>query len=249
LKFESVNYSSHGISIKGWFIPATTGSKPEAAIVLVHGWSSNAAMMLPLARVLAGGEFSVLLYDARGHGASGNDGPITIRKMAEDVIAGVDFLSRRSDVDQSRIGILGSSMGGSSAILAASIEHRIRAVVSISAFANPSTITKDFLHRIRVPSWPCHPYIFKTIERWLGSTMNEVAPEIRIDRVPAPLLLIHGEADREISPVNLRALWNHASKVNATKVLIPNRGHYDVLRDIGCSEAVTSFFSRHLSAP
>jgi dipeptidyl aminopeptidase/acylaminoacyl peptidase len=111
--------------------------------------------MLPLARVLHHAGFSVLLYDARGHGGSGQSGPITIRKMGEDIIASVEYLVSRNDIDPSNIGVLGSSMGGSSAIVAASIDDRIRAVVTVSAFASPTAITKDFLSSFHIPSWPC----------------------------------------------------------------------------------------------
>lgn len=48
LPFESTIYSSQGVPINGWFIPVAPATSPPPAVVLTHGWSRNAAEMLPL---------------------------------------------------------------------------------------------------------------------------------------------------------------------------------------------------------
>jgi dipeptidyl aminopeptidase/acylaminoacyl peptidase len=57
----------------------------------------------------------------------------------KDVVSVVNFATVRSDVDANRIGILGISMGGASAILAAAKDKRIRAVVHDSGFSRCPT--------------------------------------------------------------------------------------------------------------
>jgi uncharacterized protein len=246
LPFEAIQFSSHGVPIKGWFIPAASQSLRQPAIVLAHGWCKNAADLLLIARTLHQRDFALLLYDARGHGASGADGPITILKMAEDIVAAIHYLVTRSDVDQNRLGLLGRSIGGSAAIVAASLEPQIRAIVSCSAFADPKTLTRDFLARLHVPPALFSRAVFFFIERWLGTTLDNVAPQKRVSQIIAPLLLIHGEADRFIRPSNLETLYARASHETSQQLLVPRRGHSDVIRDPRCSQAIVTFFSNNL---
>jgi pimeloyl-ACP methyl ester carboxylesterase len=245
MEFERVEYFSHGIAINGWFIPAESNAFQLPAIVLAHGWCKNAVEMLPLARLLSQAGFPLLLYDARSHGASGEDGPITILKLAQDIIAAVDYLEGRPDVDKDKLGVLGRSIGGSAAILAASTDQRIRALVSCSAFADPKTLTKDFLAMKHIPADIFAPLVFRFIEGWLGTRMNSVAPQNRLVEITSPILLVHGEKDWYIKPSNMEILHARASQ-HAECVLIPGRGHSDVMRDPLCMQEIVSFFDKNL---
>ena len=246
LPFEAVQFPSHGVPVRGWFVPAASSAPGRPVIVLAHGWSKNSAELLLLARLLHIADFGLLLFDARGHGASGADGPITILKFAEDIVAGIDYLHTRTDVDASRLGVLGRSIGGSAAIVAASMEPRIRAVVSCSAFADPKALTRDFLAMLHVPSRLYARPVVRFIEQWLGTSMDGLAPQNRVGQITAPLLLIHGEADRYIRSSNLETLYTRASREHTQRLLVPNRGHSDVIRDIRCSQEIVAFFGRNL---
>ncbi len=246
LPFEAVQFSSEGIPIKGWFIPTASNTAPQPVIVLAHGWCKNAAELLLLARLLHKANFAVLLYDARGHGASGADGPITILKMAEDIVASIQYLNMRTDVDKHRLGVLGRSIGGSAAIVAASMEPQIQAVVSCSAFADPKALTRDFLAMLHVPPALFARPVFYFIERWLGTTMDNVAPQNRVSQIAVPLLLIHGEEDRYIRPSNMEILYTRALREYTRRLLIPNRSHSDVIRDLKCSQEIVAFVCENL---
>jgi protein-S-isoprenylcysteine O-methyltransferase Ste14/pimeloyl-ACP methyl ester carboxylesterase len=246
LPFECVQFASHGVEIEGWFVPATSRSPSPPVVVLVHGWSTNAADMLPMARLLHRSGFATLLYDARGHGASGDDGPITILKLAEDVLACIDYLDTRSDVDLARLGVLGRSIGGGATILAAAREPRIRALVSCSAFADPQVLTRATMRRLHIPLWPFASLVRRFIERWLGTTMADVAPANRIGSLNIPLLLVHGESDRFIPATNLEILKGRARADRIEILRIRNRGHSDITRDPASGEKITTFFTRHL---
>ena len=202
--------------------------------------------MLPLAQFLHQANFALLLYDARGHGTSGEDGPITILKLAEDVIAGIDYLETRTDVDKKRLGVMGRSIGGSAAILASSMDDRIRTIVSCSGFADPKTLTKDFLTTKRIPADIFASLVFRFIEGWLGTTIDSVAPQNRVGEIKAPLLLIHGDKDWYIKPSNMEILHARASQEHSERLLIPGRGHSDIMRDPRCNRAIAAFLSRNL---
>jgi pimeloyl-ACP methyl ester carboxylesterase len=89
------------------------------AIVVMHGISQNrtTADSIATAAGFVGEEYAVLTFDARGHGASGGlitiDGPNEIA----DVRAVSEWLRRRSDISDTRIGAWGISYGGGAALL------------------------------------------------------------------------------------------------------------------------------------
>ncbi len=248
LPFESVTFNSHGAALRGWLIPIAPSAVRPPTIILAHGWSNNSNQMLPVARALHSTGFAVLLYDARGHGVSGKDGPITIAKFAEDVIAAIGYLEARSDVDATRLGVVGHSMGGSAAILAASADPRIRVVISSSAFADPTALTLDFMRVFHIPRYPFLQLISYFIERWLGSTMSAVAPLNRVGEITVPLLLLHGDSDRFIPPLNMDLLYERGDQRYAKRAMIRGRGHSDILRDPVYSSQIVTFLSKHLSS-
>lgn len=246
LAFEPIAFKSGGAAVRGWFVPLAPGPGPQATIVLAHGWSKNAADMLPAALVLHAAGFAIVLYEARGHGASSKDGPITILKFAADIRACLDYLGTRSDVDPRRIGVLGHSLGGAAAILAAAADSRVQALVSCSAFTDPRAITEDFLRRLHVPAWPFLPLVCRFIERWLGTTMEEAAPQRRIGEIKVPLLLLHGERDRFIPLAHLKALYASADHDRARMRTLPGRRHADVATDVDCGHEIVAFFLGNL---
>jgi alpha-beta hydrolase superfamily lysophospholipase len=249
LPFESVQFSSEGVPIRGWFIPAPSDFPPPAAIVLAHGWSGTASDLLPQARLLREAGFAVLAYDARGHGSSGEDGPITILKLARDVVAAVHYVGARPDVDERRVGVLGQSIGGGAAILAASAEPRIGAVVSCSAFADPEALTREVMRKMRIPRRPFGWLVVRFIERWLATTMADVAPRNRVALMAAPLLLVHGASDRFISASDMETLYARSRGERTERMLIPSRGHASAIEDPDCQRKMLGFFSLNLSHP
>jgi uncharacterized protein len=248
LPFESVSFTSQGAQLRGWFIPSHMPSA-SGTIIVAHGWSHTATKLLPVARQLYEGGFAVFLYDTRGHGASDDDGFISIAKFAEDLIASLDYLEGRSDTDATRIAVVGHSMGGAGAILAASTEPRIRALVSTSAFADPVTMTARALRYLRIPRWPFLWLVCRCWEYWLGATGEEVAPQNRIADIKVPILLIHGDADRLIPPSDMRTLYTRANEQYAEHWFMQGRRHSDLLSDPEFGLQVTAFLGRTLAIP
>src|SRR4029077_2137917 len=86
-----------------------------------------------LADALADAGFIVLRYDKRGVGQSGGRPEAAVLSdYADDARAAIKFLADRKDVDPARIAMLGHSEGGSVAMIAASKEKRISALVLVA---------------------------------------------------------------------------------------------------------------------
>jgi len=239
-------FTSHGIALDGWLVKPAAARFPT--VVVPHGWGSNAARMLPLAKVLQAEGFGVLLYDTRGHGTSGAHGPVTIRTFAEDLLAAVHHLTQRPDIGPTRIGVFGHSMGGAAAIVAASTESRIGAVVSSAAFADIDDLIRRTLRCLHIPQWPFLPLVRWIVELHLHITTDGLSPGKRIGKINAPILLIHGTDDELIPATDLDVLCTAANQATTERVLLPHRGHRDLLADPNYATRALEFLHRSLDS-
>src|SRR5581483_10042083 len=133
------------IPANGFSLVATVSKPAEAAarmpaVILVGGSGAtdrdetvfNVPIFGQLADALADGGFLVVRYDKRGIGQSGGRAEAaTLADYAEDARAAVRYIAERKDVDRKRLALVGHSEGGSVAMLAASKEKEIDALVLV----------------------------------------------------------------------------------------------------------------------
>ena len=125
--------ASHGHRLNGIFYLAA-GRGPHPTAVLLHGLPGN-ERNLDLAHVLRRGGWNVAFVHYRG--AWGSEGTFSFVNNVDDVARMVEFLRRESSqreyrIDADRIVLIGHSMGGGTALLAAARDPHIRGVVSIA---------------------------------------------------------------------------------------------------------------------
>ena len=247
LKAEDVEVkSSTGVTLAGRFFP---GRSP-ATVVLTHGYGGSQDELLPTADALHKGGLSVFTYDLRGCGRS--TGEVTFGdKEQEDLRSVVDYLARRDDVDDQRIGALGFSMGAATTLMEAAKDPRIKAVVDDSGWS-------DVYHWLR-PSWSAvfiHPgdsfsaLSLKLAEWRTGTDLDDLKPREDVpDLAGRPLLIIHGTADDNVPPGDSKE--NFAAAREPKELwLIDGAAHGATVEPGGpsASERVVSFFRDALSA-
>jgi pimeloyl-ACP methyl ester carboxylesterase len=140
-----VRFAHGNVQLAGTLISPKTGGR-HAAIVLVHGsGAENREYMLPWARFLVRRGVAILGFDKRGVGASTGDWNVaTFPDLAGDVVAAVNYLKTRRDVDGTRIGLLGLSQAGWIMPLAAVETTGVAFLISISgAGVSPAETTLD----------------------------------------------------------------------------------------------------------
>lgn len=72
-----------------WVLPPPGFARPAPAVLVMHGWGSNAAMMGPVVPPLHSASFAVLLIDARCHGHSDDETFTSMPRFAEDIASGL----------------------------------------------------------------------------------------------------------------------------------------------------------------
>lgn len=112
-------------------------SKKYSAIIVGHPFGGVKEQTAGLyAQKLAEKGYVTLAFDASFYGESGG----TPRKIevpeirVEDYSAAVDFMSNYPLVDKNKIGVVGICGGGGYAVSAAQIDHRIKAVATVSMY-------------------------------------------------------------------------------------------------------------------
>jgi alpha-beta hydrolase superfamily lysophospholipase len=117
-----------------WYEPDT---RPGPAVILVHMLTRSRREWDAIAQRLSSEGIGALAIDLRGHGESGG-GPIVTpdredySAMVLDLRAARRFLAQRSEVQQTRVGIAGASIGANLAALEASSDATIASLALLS---------------------------------------------------------------------------------------------------------------------
>lgn len=242
---EDVTVDSRtGATLSGRFFPGRT----QAAIVLVHGYGGNQDEMLPVADALHQAGFSVFTYDQRGCG--GSSGDVTFGGREQDDLASVvDYLASRPDVDGERLGAFGFSMGGSTALMAAAQDPRIKAVAADSAWSDVRRWLRPSVAAVVTrPRDRFNALSLKLAEMRTGVDLDDLRPVDVVDRLsPRPLLLIHGTADDVVVPSESELNYAAANEPKEL-VLVPDAAHGDTIApgDASMHAKVRGFFERAL---
>lgn len=125
------DFRSGGVRCAAW-LTLPDGAGPHPAVVLVHGLGATHDMALArYERHFAAAGIATLAFDYRHTGLS--DGSprqhISGRRQREDVVAALAHLQRRPDIDGTRIGLWGTSLGAMHAIRVAAARDDVAATV------------------------------------------------------------------------------------------------------------------------
>ena len=200
----------------------------------LHGNAGNVSSHADFSRFLTDAGMHVLIIDYRGYGRSDVAGPLRRGAVMRDARAALDYLLRREDVDASRVGVFGVSLGAAFASRLASERAEVRALVTLSAFASWRGLAGELAPVVGALIFP--------------GGMDPIESVARIgDR---PYLIVHGTRDGLIGVRHadrLKARCDEAG-VDATLVRIEGAGHNDTIVSFPeAREAIALFFRRTLA--
>ncbi|HRH45213.1 MAG TPA: alpha/beta fold hydrolase, partial [Pyrinomonadaceae bacterium] len=149
-KEEEVTFKNGDVTLSGTLL-LPNRQTPAPVVVFTHG--GGAETRLPnkswaLHFVRRG--FAALIYDKRGTGKStGSWQTSSMEDLADDALAGINFLKTRTDIDLKKITVAGHSQGGWIAPLTATKSNDVSFVIT-SAASGISPDKQSIFHRANV---------------------------------------------------------------------------------------------------
>jgi len=253
LPFEVAVVPSEAGPLPGWFVPAP-GGRPAPVVVLVHGWESNRARMLPNARFLHAAGFATFMFDVRGHGDNPPETlPISAAEFGADARAAVGLVATRPDV--TAVGVLGHSMGAIGAAIAAADDPRVAALVTTSAPSDPQSLTRRTfqLAGLTLPGPVALPLATLTTRVYLrprGHAPSAASAAAAVARYAGPILIVHGALDEIVGPDDALRLDRAARRIVGRDVellILPEGRHRWLFEDPAYRGRIAAFLARHLA--
>lgn len=211
-----------GLGLSGWLLPPQPG---QTIAIICHGFGTNRREGQDLLPWLFQAGYGALLFDFQGHGESqGKSTTVGLREV-DDLLSAVRYLQGRFGAGVPLV-VVGFSMGGSVAIMAAAQELSIRAVLADSAFASlRRAVARSFRVFFRLPPWLFARPTIWFAEQFSGGKIGEVIPLNAAAAIsPRPLYLVQGTEDAIVDPDDLGMLY--AAAVEPKQLWqVPNAGH------------------------
>jgi len=157
-----------------------------------------------------------------------------------DVVRAIDFICSREKADPDRIFAEGESQGGAFTWIAASLDHRVKAVAPAVPFLS------DYEDYAKIVWWPMHE-VFETADAQ-GSSRNEIMKifsyfDIKnfTDRIQCPVYMAFGLQDATCPPHTNFAGYNMVTS-EKKYFCVPTCGHA-MWRETSWSKARSEWFS------
>jgi uncharacterized protein len=236
LPSETVHYNSaDGTGLTGLLtLPDTSG--PHPGIVVLHGSERGTRADFGrqiMSAFMASQGLAVLTYDKRGVGDSGGTyqeaaSESNLALLAQDALAGVNYLKGRPEVDSSHIGLIGYSQAGWIIPLAAEQSGDVAFFVNLSGPVVSVGIEEAYsayTNNGDSPSQYSAQEISQKIALLPVSGFNPVPVIAKLDQ---PGLWVWGDQDKSIPvPESIRALQGLIAqgKSNFSYLVLPNTDH------------------------
>lgn len=219
----------------GWFFP---GLRQAPVVVICHGYKSSRVEILTLATSLQQNRYNVFAFNFAGHGESPRRLTTLGYRETQELLAALEMLSTRSDIDASRIGVWGYSLGGYAALTAAAQFPAVKAVAVDSVYPRPEALLRLELNRVgrggipwlsRVAGWEFRALsVFWDDQKEAAESLNalEGVPKLFIVGKDTPRLATLTQELYEQAPgekeVEVRSRTHMASLVEEERRLYEN---------------------------
>jgi pimeloyl-ACP methyl ester carboxylesterase len=202
------------------------------AVVLLHGWGGRASQLSAFVAPLLERGFSVVAFDAPGHGRSTG----TLSSAPEFAAA----LRAVADRVGGAHAVVAHSFGAAAAVLAIRRGLRCERLVFLGPAADPPAWIEPFARQVGIT-----PRILGKLrqrsERRIGLRWDELAIPRQAAALGLPLLVIHDRDDAEVP-------WSDGSRIaqawpGARLLTTSGLGHQRLLRDPAAIGAAVSFLA------
>lgn len=200
MKENFVRFGEYGLA--GVF--HSPDEKASACVITCHGLisSKDSEKYVGIGRRFYGEDLAVLRFDFRGCGESGGlfeDTSLTGR--IEDLKSALDFAQKQG---YESIGVMGSSLGGTVAILTAAKDKRVKALVT---WATPCYLDELFRREV-----------IKGFEK-LKHDVSKYDVVKAVKETHCPILIVHGSLDEQVPPSHADILYENANEPKDIQII------------------------------
>ena len=198
LPYQEVEIQSDsGYLLRGWFVPPPERSDGRVGI-FVHGANASRYQALENgAKFWHHRGYGLLMMDLSGRGSSEGEYITYTVNERLDVTAMLRWARSRPGIDPRRVVVFGTSSGASAAIYAAASDDELPALALDAPYGDLWEAAGSMVSSRGGPGVLRYP-LFLAVRWRTGIDMAGVRPADVITDVKAPVLFVHGDADRQI---------------------------------------------------
>ncbi len=206
---QHVTFSSRRSGHLAGVLHLPAGKANSSGVILCHGMESSKESLkfVHLGESLSGAGFTVLRFDFTGAGESaGEFESITCTRQVEDLEAAHELLRGRGLAE---VAVIGSSMGGTTALMYAGGAENVAALVTLAAPFDPRALLERDFPPKAVALWRDQGFIEFNGRRLRTDFLEEaLAIDVAsaVARITCPVLVIHGDADPTVPAAQAVAL-------------------------------------------
>ncbi len=249
-EYYRITYWSDGLLITG-FLGYPTGDGPFPAVIYNRGgaWNTGRLTGRELVPLVESG-YVAIGSQYRGNAGSGGNEQFGWGEV-NDVLNLIPLLKGMPNVDANRIGMMGGSRGGMVTYMALK-EQTMRGTYDIKAAVTVGGISDLFMWAEERP-----PIVEDVYLPLIGAAPADAYKLYQMrsavywpELINTPLLLLHGEADSEVSVKQSQKLYNLLLQAGKPVQLITYPGDdHPLSGQLGGFPAAQRFFATYLSAP
>lgn len=209
--------TSDGVALSGWHV-RVPGTK---AVVLLHGIAANRLQHLAKAELYTQLGYSVLLYDARGHGTS-QDVPITGGWNERlDLEAAMAYMRGQG---YAHVGANGFSMGAATIAFAEKDAVAPDFAVIESCYLDVDTLIHNAVAGLHLPSACAQPVLWRMSEK-LGFSVEQMSPLNYLESLKAPTMMLLGDSEFQVSEAQAQRMFAACGAAQKEMHVFKKAGH------------------------
>lgn len=199
-----------GITLAGWYFENEL--ERDCGVILLHGFQGTRVYGFVYAPLFWDRGCDLLMFDARHHGESTGDFGTFGYYEKEDTLAVLHWMSERSGLRTSQIGLMGVSYGAATVLQAAALEPDIAFVAADSSYQDMATIVSEQAVQqyggwinIMLPG-------ALQFSAWRAQfDPQAVSPLLAAREIKAPIFLIHSQQDEFTLAAHSEAIYANIS--------------------------------------
>lgn len=230
-----------GGNCAGWYIPK---SNAAATVILAHPLRSNRLSMISRAQLLNRLGYAVLLIDLQAHGESEGEHITFGYRESFDVKAAIEWTRRQSP--RHKVAVLGRSLGGAAALLAAPSGIDALILESVYPTIQEATHNRVARHAGGLAN-AITPMLLLQLPLRLGISTDVLRPIDGLEKAGCPVLIMSGELDEHTTLDETQRMFDTAKQPKEL-ALFSNAAHVDLYSSDKrlYEERLGAFLKRHL---